>query len=73
MNLNDRHDPISSSLDDAAAVLIVRHLDRHRPEAVVRCLFDSYERLAGQHPLPGERVRQAEQLAQRRLSESGPG
>ncbi|MBV8994806.1 MAG: hypothetical protein JO287_14190, partial [Pseudonocardiales bacterium] len=57
----------------AAAVLIVRHLDRHRPEAVERCLFDSYQRLAGQHPLPGERARRAEQLAQRRLSESRPG
>jgi hypothetical protein len=73
MKRNDRHDPLPSSLHDVAAVLIVRHLDRHHPEAVVRCLFDSYERLAGQHPLPGERVRQAEQLAQRRLSESRPG
>jgi hypothetical protein len=73
MNPNDRHDPLPSSLHDAAALLIVRHLDRHRPEAVVRCLFESYEGLAGEHPLPHQRVCHAERLAQRRLSESRRG
>jgi hypothetical protein len=73
MKPNDRHAPLPSSFDDVAAVLIVRHLDRHRPEAVVRCLVDSYERLAAEHPLAEQRVRHAERLAQRRLSESGSG
>ncbi len=60
-------EPLPSSLYDVAAVLIVRHLDHHRPEVVVRCLFDSYERVAGDQTLTEQRVRDAERLAQRRL------
>jgi hypothetical protein len=71
MNTKACHDPLPASLHDVAAVLIVRHLERHCPEVVVHCLFDSYQRLADQHLVTEERVRQAERLAQRRLSASG--
>jgi len=68
MDPTARHDPIPAALHDVAAVLIVRHLDRHRPEAVVRCLFDSYQRLAGRHTQTEHRIRDAERMAQRRLT-----
>ena len=47
MEANVDHAPLPASLHDVAAVLIVRHLDHHLPEVVVRCLFDSYERVGG--------------------------
>ncbi|MGH7748941.1 MAG: hypothetical protein ACREQ5_29880 [Candidatus Dormibacteria bacterium] len=67
MEANVGHDPLPPSLHDAAAVLIVRHLENHRPEVVVRCLFDSYERTRGEQTIPEQRIRDAERLAERRL------
>jgi hypothetical protein len=63
-----RHDPLPAVLHDVAALLIVRHLERHRPEVVVRCLFDSYQLLGGGHTPTDHRVRAAERLAERRLT-----
>ena len=67
MEANVHEAPLPASLHDVAAVLIVRHLDHHLPEVVVRCLFDSYERVGGDDTVVEQRVRDAEQLAQRRL------
>jgi hypothetical protein len=67
MEANADREPLPPSLQDVAAVLIVRHLDHHRPEVVVRCLFDSYERLGGDQSVTEHRVRDAERLAERRL------
>jgi len=68
MEASVEHAPLPASIHDVAAVLIVRHLDHHLPEVVVRCLFDSYERVGGDDDTDAERrVRDAEQLAQRRL------
>jgi hypothetical protein len=67
MEANVEDAPVPASLHDVAAVLIVRHLDHHLPEVVVRCLFDSYERVGGDDIVVEQRVRDAGQLAQRRL------
>ncbi|HEY2706329.1 MAG TPA: hypothetical protein VGL20_21815 [Candidatus Dormibacteraeota bacterium] len=67
MEANAGDDPLPASLHDVAAVLIVRHLEHHRPEVVVRCLFDSYQRVGGDAIVTEQRVRDAERLAQRRL------
>jgi hypothetical protein len=67
MEASADRDPLPASLHDVAAVLIVRHLEHHLPEVVVRCLFDSYERVGGEGTVVEQRVRDAEQLAQRRL------
>lgn len=70
MEANVGPDPLPASLHDVAAVLIVRHLDHHRPEVVVRCLFDSYQRVGGEATATEHRVRDAERLAQRRLAQA---
>jgi hypothetical protein len=67
MEANADHEPLPASLHDVAAVLIVRHLDHHRAEVVVRCLFDSYERVGGGQTATEQRIRDAERLAERRL------
>src|SRR5438270_188988 len=53
MEASVEHAPLPASIHDVAAVLIVRHLDHHLPEVVVRCLFDSYERVGGHGPWKG--------------------
>lgn len=67
MDVNRDPETVPASLHDVAAVLIVRHLDDHLPETVVRCLFDSYARIGGEDTVVEQRVRDAERLAQRRL------
>ncbi|HEX3604330.1 MAG TPA: hypothetical protein VH134_00275 [Candidatus Dormibacteraeota bacterium] len=67
MEANEAPEALPASLHDVAAVLIVRHLENHRPEVVVRCLFDSYQRVGGGCTVAEQRVRDAERLAQRRL------